>query len=62
LDYGNEVRFSEDLKKSSEYWKMAEAIETRIFTSDIFLKRLELFERDTCNVVRKSQKEIEGTF
>jgi hypothetical protein len=62
LDYGKEVRFSEDLKKSSEYWKMAEAIENRIFTSDIFLKRLEIIERDACNVLRISKEEIQGTF
>ena len=62
LDYGKEVKFSEDIKKNPEYWKMAEAIENRIFTSDIFLKRLETLEEDACNVLRMSQREIEATF
>jgi hypothetical protein len=62
LDYGNEVKFSEDIKKNPEYWKMAEAIENRIFTSDIFLKRLEIIERDACKVLRNSKEEIVGTF
>ena len=62
LDYGIEVKFSEDIKKNQKYRNMAEAIENRIFTSDIFLKRLEIIERDACNVLRMSKDEIQVTF
>ena len=62
IEYGNEVRFSKDLKKNSEYFKMAEAIENKILNSDIFIKRLERIEMDICNVLRKSPKEIEMSF
>ena len=62
LEYGKEVRFSEEIKKSPEYWKMAKTIEDKILSSEIFLRRLEVVERDICNVLHKSQEEIEGTF
>jgi hypothetical protein len=62
LEYGKEVRFSEEIKKSPEYWKMAKTVEDKILSSEIFIRRLEVVEKDTCSVLRKSQQEIEGTF
>jgi len=58
-EYGREYNFSDELKKDPELWNIVEVMDKKIYSSDVFRKRLNSLYSD-CKIVKsRTKKEIE---
>jgi len=58
-EYGREYYFSNELKQNTELWALVHAINKKIYSSEVFQKRLNSLYSDCKTVKLKTKKEID---